>query len=60
MTKKSVGLRNHSTLIIMFKCFFLMKIKYKDLIHELLPFIAQEQLAQQGKAYAWSLYHHNN
>ena len=37
-----------------------MKIKYKDRIHELLPFIAQEQLARQGKAYAWSLYYHNN
>ena len=42
MTKKSVALHNHSFLITMFECFFFkMNIKYKDLIHVLLPFIVQ-------------------
>ena len=60
MTKKSVGLRNHSTLITMFKCFFKWISSTRIWSKYCYPSLPSEQIARQGKAYAWSLYYHNN
>ena len=60
MTKKSVGLRNHSTLITMFKCFFKWMSSTRIWSKYCYPSLPSEQIARQGKAYAWSLYYHNN
>ena len=50
MTKKSVGLRNHSTLITMFKCFFKWISSTRIWSKWLLPFIAQwaDSATRQG------------
>ena len=60
MTKKSVGLRNHSTLITTFKCFFKWISSTRIWSKYCYPSLPSEQIARQGKAYAWSLYYHNN
>ena len=61
ITKKSVALHNHSFLITMCECFFLKWISRTRIwFTYCYPSLPSGQIAHQGKAYAWSLYYHNN